>query len=286
MERLVRLIITLNNAEFGSPMEQLIRIVLPEGSEEAQKKAVNRDIDHLNALGYDVTNVAPAGAEGVYKMRAHDNRLQVVLDAEQRGELLRAAVAAGIEGMGGHLGTGSTGQKAVPAALHLDLVQRGMNRRCLVRFTYKATRRVVHPVGVHSGPSGWYLSGREEGQDVVKEFVVSRMRDVSLDEPGTAALVEQSERPSLDPLSWRVDAPTDVIVVVPPEHQVLVENLLGDAAEVEPGDEVLRMRYVVTHRAVFRRRLYELGTRVRVVSPDDVRRELLAELAAVAGVRA
>jgi len=34
----------------------------------------------------------------------------------------------------------------------------------------------------------------------------------------------------------------------------------------------------VTNRAVFRWRVYELGTRVHVVGPEDVRREMLAEL--------
>lgn len=285
MERLVRLIIALNHAEFGSPIEHLMRIVLPDGNDEAQKKAVARDIEHLNNLGYDISNVAAPGAEGVYKMRARDNRLRVHLSAEQRGELLRAAVSAGIQGMNEHLGEDGPvgGQPPVATTHHLDLVQRAVTRRCLVRFAYKGTPRVVHPARLHSGPSGWYLSGREEGQLVVKEFVVSRMSDVSLDEPGTAEAVEQSERPSLDPLSWHVDSPTDVVVEVAPEHRILVENLLGDAADVTPVDDVLRMRYVITHRAVFRWRVYELGTRVRVISPDNVRRELLAELSALAG---
>jgi hypothetical protein len=41
------------------------------------------------------------------------------------------------------------------------------------------------------------------------------------------------------------------------------------------------MTYVVTNRSVFRWRVYELGTRVRIVAPDDVRAEMLAELQAV-----
>ena len=41
------------------------------------------------------------------------------------------------------------------------------------------------------------------------------------------------------------------------------------------------MTYVVTNRSVFRWRVYELGTRVHVVSPDDVRAEMLAELQAM-----
>jgi hypothetical protein len=43
------------------------------------------------------------------------------------------------------------------------------------------------------------------------------------------------------------------------------------------------MTYVVTNCRIFRYRLYELGTRVRVVGPDDVRAEILAELATFEG---
>jgi hypothetical protein len=38
------------------------------------------------------------------------------------------------------------------------------------------------------------------------------------------------------------------------------------------------MRFRVTNRTAFRDRIYELGTRVEVLGPADVREELLAEL--------
>ena len=70
----------------------------------------------------------------------------------------------------------------------------------------------MHPAQVHSGPSGWYLRGREEGGDILKEFVVSRMSDVSLDTPGTAEVLDEVARPTMDPLSWREDPPTEVVL--------------------------------------------------------------------------
>ena len=73
---------------------------------------------------------------------------------------------------------------------------------------------------------------------------------------------------------------------MPQEHRVLAENLLGTPAAVAESGSALAMTYVVTHRRVFRNRLYELGTRVRVVSPDEVRAEILAELTALAGADA
>jgi predicted DNA-binding transcriptional regulator YafY len=245
---------------------------------------LSRDLEHLNTLGYDIRNVAEPGTDGRYVMRARDNRLQVHLSPEQRGELLRAAIASGLEGMATHLGTGGApDREPAPASAALDLVQRGTTRRCKVRFTYKGEPRLVHPARVHSGPSGWYLSGREDGSDVVKEFVVSRMSDIELEAPGSADVVDEPVRQSLDPLTWEVDPPTEVVLEIPAQHAVLAQNLLGTpASTVESGGD-LTMTYVVTNRRVFRYRLYELGTRVRVVGPDDVRAEILAELRAFAG---
>lgn len=279
MERLVRLIGALNQHRKGAPVDLLLKVVAAEGTDEARRRMLSRDVEHLNNLGYDIRNVAEPGADGVYVMRARDNRLQVHLTAEQRGELLRAAIAAGLEGISAHLaGDGQPEAPTIPSSGHLDLVQRGTTRHCRVRFEYKGEPRVVHPARVHSGPSGWYLSGREEGQEVVKEFVVSRMSDVSLDPPGTAETVDETPRPSLDPLSWLQDPPADVVVEMPAEHRLLVENLLGQPRKVTEDDNGVRMTYVVTNRAVFRWRVYELGTRVRVLGPEDVRREMLAEL--------
>jgi len=282
MERLVRLIGALNQHKSGAPVELLLKAVAPEDAgEEARRRMLSRDVEHLNNLGYDIRNVAEAGTDGVYIMRARDNRLQVHLTPEQRGELLRAAISAGLEGMNTHLGTeDARGGVRAPSTGHLDMVQRGTTRHCLIRFEYKGEPRIVHPARMHSGPSGWYLSGREEGADssIVKEFVVSRMSEVSLDAPGTADVLEEAPRPSLDPLTWLQDPATDVVVEVPAEHRLLVENLLGAAAATTDRDGTLHMTYAVTNRAVFRWRVYELGTRVHVVGPEDVRREMLAEL--------
>jgi hypothetical protein len=113
------------------------------------------------------------------------------------------------------------------------------------------------------------------------ELVVSRFRVVSVDDPASAEVLDEVSRPAMDPLRWRADPPTEVVLRVPAEHRVLVENLLGSAVDVREDAGELLMTYAVTNRSVFRWRVYELGTRVRVVSPDDVRAEMLAELQAM-----
>lgn len=282
MERLVRLLGALNQHPAGAPAELLMRVVAGEhGTDEARRRMLSRDLEQLNSLGYDIRNVADAGAEGRYVMRARDNRLQVHLSAEQRGELLRAALAAGLDDLAAHLGEDDGAQGPhLPANANLDLVQRATARRCLVRFDYKGEARVAHPVRLHSGPSGWYLTAREDGTagGATKEFVVSRMSQVELGAPGSASVPVDSPRPSLDPLRWLVDAPTDVVVETDSQHRHLAEQLLGTPRQVTARDGKVELGFVVTNRAVFRWRVYELGQRVRVLAPPDVRAELIADL--------
>lgn len=283
MERLVRLITILNASELGSRAETLIAAVLPgEGDAEAKHRALNRDIEHLNKLGWDIRNVAPAGDDGLYRMYARDNRLRVHLTPPQRGQLLRAALAAGRQDVARHLDDdprpSRTAIEQTSPGHELDLAQRAAARLCLIHFDYRGRRRVVHPVRLHTGPSGWYLTGREDGQADTKEFVVARMSDVSLDGPGTASPTADATRPSLDPLSWLADEPIDVTLEMDAEHLPLAENLLGPPSSLDSTDTDARATWSVTNRAVFRWRLYELGTRVHVASPPQVRQEIEAEL--------
>src|SRR5664279_4258227 len=93
MERLVRLITILNASELGVRAQTLIAAVQPaEGDTDAKHRALNRDIEHLNRLGWDIRNVAPAGDDGLYRMYARDNRLRVHLTPAQRGQLLRLSL--------------------------------------------------------------------------------------------------------------------------------------------------------------------------------------------------
>jgi hypothetical protein len=62
------------------------------------------------------------------------------------------------------------------------------------------------------------------------------------------------------------------------DHEPDVRRWLGAPESVVPDGGDVVMRYRVTNRAALRARLYELGRRVVLVGPEEVRRELLAEL--------
>jgi predicted DNA-binding transcriptional regulator YafY len=301
MERLVRLASVLHHAgERGVPAGNLLDVA---GWSEAADgvSALKRDFRHLGALGWQIDNIAEQGLSAIYRMTSVDNRLRVKLSPEQQAALRRAVLLVDRSDLADRLGlTGTDKPAEVVATLQagdhgdLDTVIRAVRQRSLLRFRYKGTERVVHPESVRTYTTQWYLRGREEGTDTVKTYAVGRMLDVRTDPPGTAERPEVTRHAGLHPMSWEIDPPVEVTIRTAPQYVDDVRRWLGDPVEtplVEPVETQpvesqpveTTLVYRVTNRAAFRARVYQLGTRVRVVGPDDVRAELLAELATMAG---
>lgn len=296
MERLTQLLYVLSTAHRRTMGIDRLLDVVHYGAErvEDRRDQLRRDIKQLRGLGWDIDNVGGAGDQACYRLTAVDTRLRVEFTPEERFELLRAARAARLSGAYGDLGdpghpkAGTTSAGATfdsrPAAEteHLGLLQRAADRHCLVRFDYKGRARVAHPHALHLRTGGWYLTARESDAELVKTFAVARMQQVRIDAPGTAEVPAHPVRPQLDPITWQVDEPVDVVVDTTEEYRPDVEAMLGrPTGPAEPlEDGRLRLTIPVTHRAAFRWRLYELAGRVRLVGPplicDEVRADLLA----------
>jgi hypothetical protein len=292
MERLVRIAATLHAR--GAQGEAGRRLVEVAGfSGERPMDQLARDIRHLTDQGWQIENVGPSGGDSHYVMRPVDNRLRVRLTRPQARALQRAVLLADRDDLVERLGLtdgpaepAGEGGPTVPTggvAAQLTSVLGAVRRCSLLRFVYKGTPRVVHPESVRIQNGTWYLRCREENDSRVKAFVVTRMSEVTADSPGTATRVEPVRHPGLHPMSWEVDPPVDVTLRTTEDYRQDVVRWLGDPESVEgEGDDVV-MRYRVTNRAALRARLYELGRRVVLVGPDDVRRELLDELREKAG---
>ncbi|KAA1424243.1 WYL domain-containing protein [Nocardioides antri] len=305
MERLVRIAATLRErGAVGETGERLAEIAGFDGARAMDQ--LKRDIRSLTDLGWQIDNIAGQGENARYRMRTVDNRLRVRLTPPQQRALQRAVLLADRNDLIDRLGLGDAAGPSddpgvvagVPTTGHdaaLAAVLRAVRLGCRVRFIYKGSPRVVHPESVRSQNGTWYLRGQEDPTDgstnepPVKAFVVARMSDVTADEPGTARPVRAARHPGLHPMSWQIDPPVEVTLQTTTEHQPDVHRWLGEPAseEVGPptgaGSRTVTMRYVVTHRAALRARLYELGRRVALVGPEDVRRELLDELVELKG---
>lgn len=294
MQRIIGFMALLHEARRagrpGVPAADLIRLA---GWEDAGDpiSALNRDLNHLRSQGWRIENISDPGLPAVFRMTAVDNRLKLRLTPNQQAALLRAVLLADRADLGERLDLPAAAVPGVPAVVSsdddptLNTVIAAVRSAARLRFRYNGSERTVHPESLRTQQTKWYLRGHEEGSDLVKSFVVGRMSEVYADAPGTATPVaaEPGERPGLHPMSWEIDPPVEVTLRAPASYVADVERWLGTPLSTREEGEDRLLTYRVTHRAAMRARIHQLGTRVRVVGPEEFRAELLDELATMAG---
>lgn len=291
MERLVRLAAVLHQAgAAGVPADRLVQVAGFTGEGDPRSQ-LSREFRHMRAVGWQIDNIGGAGDHAVYKMTSVDNRLRVLLTEPQQAALRRAVLLADRKDLADRLGlTGTAAPTDLAAAMSsttdssdLNRVLRAVQHRCLLRFHYNGSGRVVHPGSVRARNGAWLLRACEDGDGQVKNFVVSRMSEVTLDEPATATRPSMENHPGLHPMSWEYDEPVDVTLRAATEFAPDVRRWLGDPASESVIEEGTEFVYRVTNRAGLRARIYQLGTRVTLVGPPEIKQELIDELAEMAG---
>ena len=291
MERLVRLATALHHAgRVGVPAEKLFEVAGFDGADPVTQ--LNREFKHLRALGWEITNIGATGESGRYRMVNVDNRLRVALTPAQQAALRRAVLVADRADLVERLGLAPADKPdEVPTVLGRTVSTEGLStvvdavrRARLLRFDYKGKPRVVHPQSLRVQSTTWYLRGREDGRR--HDQGVRRLSDAARHRrtlPTPPPAPRWPPHQSIHPMSWEVDPPVEVTLRAPDEHVADVRRWLGVPQEERPGDGTTELVYRVTNRAALRSRIYLLGRRVSVVGPEDVRAELIAELAQMAG---
>ena len=289
MERLVRIAAVLKVAgDRGVGADKLVRVAGFDGKDRMDQ--LTKELRHLRNQGWQIGNVAEPGEPGHYRMVTVDNRFRVRLTAAQQRALQQAVLLADRRELVARLGlpADQTPPEVTPTLQPALLDEKpstvlgAVRRRCLLRFRYGGRERVVHPESVRHQNMRWYLRAVEVGGDEAKLFVVARMSEVDRDAPGTAEPVEGERYLALHPMKWKVDPPVRVTVRAESAYRPDVERWLGTPADVRDDGDDVELTNEVTNRAALKVRLYELGPRVTLVGPEDVRRELLDELAALA----
>jgi len=218
MERLIRLATVLHRAgAHGASAQRLVEVAGFVGGQDPTSQ-LGREFKHLRALGWQIESVGAVGEEGRYRMITVDTRLRLQLTPAQQAALLRAVLLADRDDLVERLGLPHTERPPevgaiVPTAGHdatLKLVLDAVRMRRRLRYRYNGSERVVHPESVRTQNAKWYLNGREEGSDKTTVFVVSRMVDVTTDDPLSAINAPTSTHTGLHPMTWEVDPPVMV----------------------------------------------------------------------------
>jgi proteasome accessory factor B len=204
------------------------------------------------------------------------------LTADVRSALRKLAVDLPMDGVE----QASSSVSVVPATTRhddtvLDVLASAMERRKLVAFNYASVatgataRRTLEPLGLFFLSHHWYLAAREPGEELVKNFRVSRITGAQANHsrPGTPDF----ERPAGFDLRqharqrnpWELGDGSGMDAVVAfASHSGAADAAVRLGAEV-PG-ETSHRRYEVRRLDAFVRWLLPLAGQVTPVSPSEL----------------
>jgi predicted DNA-binding transcriptional regulator YafY len=292
-----RILLLLRAHPAGLTTEQLLDLVgYGSGPRASRKRALNRDLAALADDGWQIDALETANTPAMRVLRTVDNRFATLFTAAQRTQLARAAACAGPEvaaALAADLGTaeGPAPFVAMPQdGLHrLGACQAAAADRCRLRFSYNGSARTAHPFAVLLRPAGWYLGAVDAGDGLAKYFAIDRITGLRVDPPGTADPPPSPvPAPVWDFLRVPVHPAYRAVVDTPSHHLAEVLSALGTNGHelVEPADPAggdVRVEVVVTNTEVLVDRLVALGTRVRLVGPEQARAALRTRLLVAAG---
>lgn len=256
------------------------------GTAESRRESLARDVRKLRRSGIEIENVASPGEESRWVLRPQDSRIRLALSNEQLAELQRAAWLADRGAIAQRLGAAppagppaDVSVRAGGAPPWLEDVTRAVAARCVLRFTYNGRAREVHPHALQSDQAGWALTGWDAERTETRTYWVARMSNVELGAPRSATAASAAGTRGGDPLTWHLDPPLPAQLSGPARYEPEVRRLLGAELGVRPGaGDTVRYETVVTNRWIFAARVMELGQRVRLDGPDELRTDLARRL--------
>jgi predicted DNA-binding transcriptional regulator YafY len=274
----------------------------------ARRAAFERDKAGLRSIGVPIeTEMVLAGADAGTSRYWIDRSRYELADVDftpEEQRALQVAVATTRGGSGSaqdglwKLGVGVAEASPVliarmPSSPALASLREAVSTRATAHFLYRDRERVVEPYGLVLQDGFWYLIGRDRGPAEPRTFRVDRIRsEVTLGDQGSFERPDVDLRTILprDPKEMRIgDAAVDALVRVTGARSVFVERDLGVERVVASGGGSLAdpMRWIEVsvpceNREAFRSWVIGLGSDAEVLSPPEVRADLIAWLTTVA----
>jgi proteasome accessory factor B len=306
LERLVNLTATLLDTRRPLTLDELSERVEPRYPEEkaSRRRQFERDKETLRELGVPirVEAVDGFGAEQAYRIHPDDYYLaELSLTEPELAALHVAVTAVRLEGDAGREGLaklgGLAGEGADTALAELDVspglavLFDAVSRRATVTFSYRGRVRHLDPCGVVLRFGHWYVVGHDRDRDAPRAFRVDRLdAEPELGPDGgfeTPDSVDPADYVRADPLTYGEDQPVDAHVLVDAPRAGWVVDQLGEEAVVERRpDGGIVVSLPVVNRAAFRTWVVDLLDHAEVLSPPELRNDMVAWLDAVAGGRA
>jgi len=295
LERLLNLTATLLDTRRPLTLEDLAERVEPRYPHEkgARRRQFERDKETLRELGIPirVETIDGFGAEHAYRIHPEDYYLpDLGLTEPERAALHVAITAVRLEGgaareglakLGGLTGAGAEAALAeVSVTPALAALFDAVSKHASVTFSYRGSSRCLDPYGVVLRWGHWYVVGHDIDRDAPRAFRVDRIEG----EPELGAARSFQPPPGIDPadfvradpMTYGEDQPVIAHVLVDAPRAGWVVEQLGEETIVERrADGAVVVGMPVVNRAAFRSWVIDLLDHAEVLSPTELRTEMV-----------
>jgi proteasome accessory factor B len=301
LERLLNLTATLLETRRPLTLDELADRVEPRYPDDlgARRRQFERDKETLRELGIPISveTVDGFGSAHAYRIRPDDYYLPELGLTEAELAALHVAVTAvrleGEEGrdalrkLGGLAGEGADAALAeVSVTPKLARLFDAVSRRAPLTFSYRGGDRRLEPYGVVLRFGHWYVVGRDRDRDAPRAFRVDRIDgepevgpEYDFEPVGDA---DPADFVRQDPLTYGEDHPVQARVLVDaPRAAWVVEQLGADTVVEERPDGSVVVELAVVNRPAFRSWVLDLLEHAEVLSPPELRAELVGWLDAL-----
>jgi len=304
-ERMLNLVALLTESSVPLTLEDISNKMsgqYPE-ADEARRTSFERDKRSLRALGLPITTQTLSGSDAGKTAYSIDRTEYALIDfglTEEELDALQQAAALvqigtswgkqAVQWLGGEISSPeiSTAVKVDAQSRVLPLLWDAIGSQAVASFAYRSRQRVVHPYGLLARNGFWYLISFDTERDMQVTFRVDRIEgEVAVGEPNAFSRPHDFNVLTAftrDPKEF-ADGPQEV-AVVRLDHRVApaaVRELGDDAIVARRPDGSLDVEVACGNRTAFKSWLYAMVDRAEVISPENVRQEIIADLQKMAG---
>ena len=302
LERLLNLTAALLTATRPLSRDDLHERVPGYPADDAKgsfRRAFERDKEALRDMGIPVVVEAVPGTdppvEGYRIPRDQYALRDPGLEPDELAAINLAAAAVQLEGLRGTEALWKLGGAPVAAADHsvtaiptipvLGPLFAAVGERCPVTFGYRGQVRTVDPHRLSFTRGRWYLDGYDHDRQALRQFRLDRLEgDVSLGPSGSFERPAHSAAGPPRPWEMGDEPPLEARLRVDVELAGWAVDHLGPEALVGTGsDGSVELALRVTNREAFRSFVIGFLDHAEILSPEELRDDLVAWLMALAG---
>tara|TARA_B100000378_G_C18012574_1_gene401206 strand:- start:122 stop:952 length:831 start_codon:yes stop_codon:yes gene_type:complete len=169
---------------------------------------------------------------------------------------------------------------------HMAGLLHAIQNRIYISFNYEkfwddsSRGRNVAPIALKESRNRWYLIGRDENDERIKNFALDRIGNLIIEKSNFKPIQYNVEKEFIDCfgiINGTGDQATEIILSFTPEQGRYVESLPlhNSQSLLNKSEEEIRFRYYIRPTFDFKMEILSYGNKVKVIEPKEFKDEIM-----------